>query len=47
MAVRLLIEDTASPIRDDHGQVTGAVIVFRDVRVARAMSLQNVVSGAA
>ena len=34
------IEDSAAPIHDPSGQVTGAVIVFRDVSVARAMSLQ-------
>ena len=34
------IEDTAAPIHDQRGQVTGAVIVFRDVSVARAMSLR-------
>ena len=34
------IEDTAAPIRDRWGQVTGAVIVFRDVGEARAMSLR-------
>jgi diguanylate cyclase (GGDEF)-like protein/PAS domain S-box-containing protein len=34
------IEDTAAPIHDRHGQVTGAVIVFRDVSAARAMSLR-------
>jgi diguanylate cyclase (GGDEF)-like protein/PAS domain S-box-containing protein len=34
------IEDTASPIYDRHGQVTGAVIVFHDVSAARAMSLK-------
>ena len=34
------IEDTAAPIRDRSGQVTGAVIVFHDVSVARAMSLK-------
>jgi len=34
------IQDTAAPIRDENGQVTGAVIVFRDVSVARAMSLK-------
>jgi len=32
------IEDTASPIHDRHGRVTGAVIVFHDVSAARAMS---------
>jgi len=34
------IEDTAAPIHDRWGQVTGAVIVFRDVGEARAMSLR-------
>lgn len=34
------IEDTAAPIHDRHGQVVGAVIVFRDVGHARAMSLR-------
>jgi PAS domain S-box-containing protein len=34
------IEDTAAPIRDRRGQVIGAVIVFHDVSVARAMSLK-------
>lgn len=34
------IEDTAAPIHDRHGQVIGAVIVFHDVSVARAMSLR-------
>jgi diguanylate cyclase (GGDEF)-like protein/PAS domain S-box-containing protein len=32
------IEDTAAPIHDERGQVTGAVIVFHDVGVAREMS---------
>ena len=32
------IEDTAAPIHDSHGTVTGAVIVFHDVGAARAMS---------
>jgi diguanylate cyclase (GGDEF)-like protein/PAS domain S-box-containing protein len=32
------IEDSASPIHDDEGQDAGAVIVFRDVSAARAMS---------
>ncbi len=36
------IEDSASPIHDRRGQVIGAVIVFRDVSEARAMSLQAV-----
>jgi diguanylate cyclase (GGDEF)-like protein/PAS domain S-box-containing protein len=34
------IEDTAAPIRDRRGRVIGAVIVFHDVSVARAMSLR-------
>jgi diguanylate cyclase (GGDEF)-like protein/PAS domain S-box-containing protein len=34
------IEDSAAPIHDRHGRVTGAVMVFHDVSTARAMSLQ-------
>ncbi|MGB7903260.1 MAG: diguanylate cyclase [Steroidobacteraceae bacterium] len=34
------IEDTASPIHDRHGNVTGAVIVFHEVGAARALSLR-------
>ena len=34
------IEDSAAPIHDRQGKVTGAVMVFRDVSVARALSLQ-------
>jgi len=34
------MEDTAAPIRDRRGRVTGAVIVFRDVGAARAQSLR-------
>jgi diguanylate cyclase (GGDEF)-like protein/PAS domain S-box-containing protein len=34
------IEDTAAPIHDRRGHVIGAVIVFHDVSVARAMSLR-------
>jgi diguanylate cyclase (GGDEF)-like protein/PAS domain S-box-containing protein len=34
------VEDTAAPIRDPSGRVTGAVIVFHDVSVARTMSLR-------
>jgi diguanylate cyclase (GGDEF)-like protein/PAS domain S-box-containing protein len=34
------IEDSAAPIHDRHGRVTGAVMVFRDVSATRAMSLQ-------
>jgi diguanylate cyclase (GGDEF)-like protein/PAS domain S-box-containing protein len=34
------IEDSAAPIHDRQGKVTGAVIVFHDVSVARAMTVQ-------
>ena len=34
------IEDSVAPINDREGHETGAVIVFRDVSAARAMSLQ-------
>jgi diguanylate cyclase (GGDEF)-like protein/PAS domain S-box-containing protein len=34
------IEDSAAPIHDRAGRVIGAVIVFHDVSVARAMSLE-------
>ncbi|PKO63364.1 MAG: diguanylate cyclase, partial [Betaproteobacteria bacterium HGW-Betaproteobacteria-17] len=34
------IEDSAAPIHDRDGQVTGAVIVFRDVSKSRAMALE-------
>jgi len=34
------IEDSVAPIHDRKGQATGAVIVFRDVSAARAMTLQ-------
>ena len=34
------IEDSVAPIHDREGGATGAVIVFRDVSVARAMALQ-------
>jgi diguanylate cyclase (GGDEF)-like protein/PAS domain S-box-containing protein len=34
------IEDSVSPIHDRSGQVTGAVIVFRDMTAARAAALQ-------
>jgi diguanylate cyclase (GGDEF)-like protein/PAS domain S-box-containing protein len=34
------IEDSVAPIHDPQGRATGAVIVFRDVTVARAMALQ-------
>jgi diguanylate cyclase (GGDEF)-like protein/PAS domain S-box-containing protein len=34
------IEDSAAPIHDRDGQITGAVIVFHDVSIARAMVLE-------
>jgi diguanylate cyclase (GGDEF)-like protein/PAS domain S-box-containing protein len=34
------IEDSVAPIHNRKGEATGAVIVFRDVSVARAMALQ-------
>lgn len=34
------IEDSIAPIRDRNGEVTGAVMVFRDVSEARAMELK-------
>jgi diguanylate cyclase (GGDEF)-like protein/PAS domain S-box-containing protein len=36
----IYIEDSVAPIHDRAGQVTGAVIVFRDVSAARSMALQ-------
>jgi len=36
----LPIEDSAAPIHDRAGRVTGAVIVFRDVSAARAIALR-------
>jgi diguanylate cyclase (GGDEF)-like protein/PAS domain S-box-containing protein len=38
--VEAAIEDSAAPIHDRRGQVTGAVMVFHDVSMARAMSLR-------
>jgi diguanylate cyclase (GGDEF)-like protein/PAS domain S-box-containing protein len=38
--VESAIEDSAAPIHDRTGRVMGAVMVFHDVSVARAMSLQ-------
>ncbi len=35
------IEDSAAPIHDRRGLVTGAVMVFRDVTAARALSLKT------
>jgi len=40
--VETAIEDSASPIHDRAGHVIGAVIAFKDVSKARAMSLQAV-----
>ena len=34
------IDDSAAPIRDRAGRITGAVIIFHDVTAARAMSFQ-------
>jgi len=34
------IEDSAAPIHDQHGLATGAVIVFHDVSVARALGAE-------
>ena len=34
------IEDAAAPIRDGDGELTGAVIFFRDVNAARALALK-------
>ncbi|HEY0563109.1 MAG TPA: EAL domain-containing protein [Methylophilus sp.] len=34
------IEDSSSPIHDEDGQLTGVVIVFHDVSVAKAMSMK-------
>ncbi len=36
--VEVAIEDSSAPIHDRRGRVTGAVMVFRDVSAARAMS---------
>jgi diguanylate cyclase (GGDEF)-like protein/PAS domain S-box-containing protein len=36
------IEDSVAPIHDRNGQLTGAVVVFRDVSAARAMAAQMV-----
>jgi diguanylate cyclase (GGDEF)-like protein/PAS domain S-box-containing protein len=38
--VEAYIEDSAAPIHDRRGQVTGAVIVFHDVGAARALPLR-------
>jgi len=34
------IEDSAAPVRDHRGRVTGAVMVFRDVSTTRALALR-------
>jgi len=34
------IEDSAAPVRDHRGYVTGAVVVFRDVSTTRALALR-------
>jgi len=39
--VETAIEDSAAPIHDRRGLVTGAVMVFRDVSAARALSLKT------
>ena len=36
----MAIEDTAAPIRDRGGRISGAVIVFHDVSAARSMALK-------
>jgi diguanylate cyclase (GGDEF)-like protein/PAS domain S-box-containing protein len=38
--VEAVIEDSTAPIHDRRGRVTGAVMVFHDVSVARAMALK-------
>src|SRR6202165_910145 len=38
--VEAAIEDSAAPIHDRRGQVTGAVMVFHDVSTARALSVR-------
>ena len=37
---RLDVEDSAAPIRDQQGNITGAIIVFHDVSEARAMAVK-------
>lgn len=39
---RVPVEDSAAPIHDREGNVTGAVIVFRDVSASRALALRMV-----
>jgi diguanylate cyclase (GGDEF)-like protein/PAS domain S-box-containing protein len=38
--VEVAVEDSVAPIRNRQGTVTGAVMIFRDVTAARAMSLK-------
>ena len=42
--VEAAIEDSAAPIHDRRGQVTGAVMVFHDVSTARALSRRMYIS---
>ncbi len=37
---RVTVEDSASPIKDAEGKISGAVIVFHDVSEARAMAIK-------
>ncbi len=36
----LEVEDSAAPIRDESGNITGAIVVFHDVSEARAMAIK-------
>jgi len=36
----LEVEDSAAPIRDESGRITGAIVVFHDVSEARAMAIK-------
>jgi diguanylate cyclase (GGDEF)-like protein/PAS domain S-box-containing protein len=38
--VESAVEDSSAPIHDRRGQITGAVMVFRDVSASRALTLQ-------
>ena len=35
------IDDSAAPIRDEHGRVTGCVLIFRDVSDRRVIEMEN------
>lgn len=35
------IDDSAAPIRDEHGRVTGCVLIFRDVSDRRLVEMEN------